>query len=220
MTVEFVTVDSDEEVSLKVRVFRPDGIETQDIAIVLVHQYTFVGGNQGLLKGLAHELASKGYVCVTFDMRGAGRSTGRPSLSGTEEVQDVVTVCRWAAAHLPAPRILVSGISVGATISGAAIDQVDQVIGYVGLGYPFGWLGWLFFRHHQEPLLKSDKPKLFIMGARDGLTSVRQLKNALRFAAGRIRTYLVPNVGHFQMERPYYDATLADQIAEFASTLE
>ncbi|KAJ7521180.1 hypothetical protein O6H91_19G041800 [Diphasiastrum complanatum] len=116
MTVEFVTIDGEEDVSLKVRVFRPDDTELKELVIVLVHQYTFVGGNQGLVKGLANELAAKGYVCVTFDMRGAGRSTGRPSITGTAEVQDVVTVCRWAASHLRAPRILVSGTSVGQSI--------------------------------------------------------------------------------------------------------
>ncbi|KAJ7521181.1 hypothetical protein O6H91_19G041900 [Diphasiastrum complanatum] len=170
--------------------------------------------------GLANQLAAKGFVTVTFDMRGAGRSTGRASITGTAEVQDVVTVCRWAASHLPAPRIVVSGSSVGATISGAAIDQVEQVIGYVGLGYPFGWLGWLFFGQHKEPLLNSKKPKLFVMGERDGFTSVRQFRNALKLATGRIVTHLLPKVGHFQMERPSFDATLAEKIGAFATSLE
>ncbi|KAJ7516957.1 hypothetical protein O6H91_21G006100 [Diphasiastrum complanatum] len=76
-------------------------------------QYTVLGGCQGLLKGMATELASKGFVCVTFDMRGAGRSTGRASLTGSSEVHDVVAVCQWTAENIPASRILLVGSSAG-----------------------------------------------------------------------------------------------------------
>ncbi|KAJ7530530.1 hypothetical protein O6H91_14G007500 [Diphasiastrum complanatum] len=221
MTVEFVTLDTEEGVSLKVRIFRPDeGNAVKEMVIVLVHQYTLLGGCQGLLKGMASEIAEKGYICVTFDMRGAGRSTGRASLLAMVEVEDVVAVCKWATVRLNTSSIVLVGSSVGATIAGSALEEVEQIKGYVALGYPFGFWGWLFFGHHKRAVLKSEKPKLFVMGTRDGFTSVKQFVKALKTASGRVKTHLIPNIGHFEMERPRYDATLAQIIASFGKTLE
>ncbi|KAJ7517527.1 hypothetical protein O6H91_21G027500 [Diphasiastrum complanatum] len=220
MTVEFASIDSASNVKLSARVYRPDdGVEVKNIVLVLVHQYTVLGGCQGLLKGMATELASKGFVCVTFDMRGAGRSTGRASLTGSSEVHDVVAVCQWTAENIPASRILLVGSSAGAPIAGSAVDQVKEIVGYVGLGYPFGWLASVLFGRHNKSIIQSQKPKLFVMGTRDGFTSVKQLENKLKSAAGTVETHLVPGVGHFEMEGPTYDAKMADLIIDFAGKL-
>ncbi|KAG4989492.1 hypothetical protein JHK82_031817 [Glycine max] len=50
------------------------------------------------------------------------------------------------------------------------------------------------------------------MGTQDGFTSVKQLRNKLTFAAGCVETHLIDGVGHFQMERPGYDAEMVDLI--------
>ena len=104
------------DVSLSVRVFKPDSqnpVARRDLTLVLVHQYSVLGGCQGLLKGMAAQLAGRGFTVVTFDMRGAGRSTGRPSLTGFAEVQDVIAVCKWATEHINAHSILLVGNSAG-----------------------------------------------------------------------------------------------------------
>ena len=104
------------DVSLSVRVFKPDAqnpVARKDLTLVLVHQYSVLGGCQGLLKGMAAQLAGRGFTVVTFDMRGAGRSTGRPSLTGFAEVQDVIAVCKWATEHINAHSILLVGNSAG-----------------------------------------------------------------------------------------------------------
>jgi len=72
-----------------------------------------LGGCQALLKGIASELASKGFKSVTFDTRGAGKSTGRATLTGFAEVKDVVAVCRWLCQNVDAHRILLVGSSAG-----------------------------------------------------------------------------------------------------------
>lgn len=84
--------------------------------VVLVHPYSVLGGCQALLKGIALGLAEKGYRAVTFDMRGAGRSTGRPSLTGFSEIKDVVAVCKWVCDNLSSDRILLVGSSAGMKI--------------------------------------------------------------------------------------------------------
>ncbi|KAK3042285.1 hypothetical protein RJ639_001880 [Escallonia herrerae] len=268
-TVETCTVETSDGVNLQARIFSPkEGIK-DNLVIVLVHPYSVLGGCQGLLRGIASGLASKGYRAVTFDMRGVGRSTGRASLTGFQEIKDVVAVCKWVCHNLSSDRILLVGSSAefrgsagkkqdpmsmpggkvlpsdiivfqlevlateitckssilrayprmkskdcpksttkGAPISGSAVDEVEQVIGYVSLGYPFGMISSILFGRHHKAILQSPKPKLFVMGTRDGFTSVNQLKNKLTSAAGRVETHLIEGVSHFQMEGPAFDAQM------------
>lgn len=111
--MEFATVEAN-EVSLAVRIFRPPwDVQSRDVTVVMAHQYSVLGGCQALMKGTATELASRGFTTLTFDMRGAGRSTGRPSLTGYAEVQDVVAVCKWATEHVDARSIILVGNSAG-----------------------------------------------------------------------------------------------------------
>ncbi|CAE6110759.1 unnamed protein product [Arabidopsis arenosa] len=222
--VESCSVDSEEGVKLHTRVFKPrnEGEEVSDdgnLVIVLVHPFSLLGGCQALLKGIASELASKGFKAVTFDTRGAGKSTGRATLTGFAEVKDVVAVCRWLCQNVGAHRILLVGSSAGAPIAGSAVDQVEQVVGYVSLGYPFGLMASILFGRHHKAILSSPKPKLFVMGTQDGFTSVSQLKKKLKSAVGRTETHLIEGVSHFQMEGPEYDSQVTDIICNFISSL-
>ncbi|KAF3637214.1 putative transcriptional regulator ATRX-like [Capsicum annuum] len=107
----------------------------------------------------------------------------------------------------------------GAPIAGSAVDQVEQIVGYVSIGYPFGLLASVLFGRHHKNILKSPKPKLFIMGTQDGFTTVKQLNNKLRSSAGRVETHLIEGIGHFELEGPAYDSQMVIFIAEFLSTL-
>jgi predicted alpha/beta-fold hydrolase len=116
--MEWTTVETGDGTKLSVRVFKPpaSGEEPEaagDVAVVLVHPYTILGGVQGLLRGMAEGVARRGYTAVTFDMRGAGRSTGRASLTGSTEVGDVAAVCRWVAENIRPRGILLVGSSAG-----------------------------------------------------------------------------------------------------------
>ncbi|CAJ1977800.1 unnamed protein product [Sphenostylis stenocarpa] len=218
-SVESFTVESSNGVKLRTKVFKPQREENRNLGIVLVHPYSILGGCQGLLKGIASGLALKGYTSVTFDMRGAGKSTGRPSLTGFAEIKDVVAVCNWLSNTSSLSRFLLVGSSAGAPIAGSAVDQIEKVIGYVSIGYPFGIAASILFGRHHKAILQSPKPKLFIMGTQDGFTSVKQLRNKLNSAAGRAETHLIDGVGHFQMEGPGFDAELVDLIIKFVASL-
>lgn len=116
LNMERTKVEAGSGISLSVRVFRPDGnVCRKDLTMVLVHQYSVLGGCQELLGGMACRLSAKGFTTITFDMRGVGESTGKPSLTGTSEVQDVVAVCQWAAQHCSALSIVLVGSSAGKT---------------------------------------------------------------------------------------------------------
>ncbi|BFG33495.1 hypothetical protein CerSpe_197700 [Prunus speciosa] len=207
--VETCTVETSDGVKLSTRLFKPrEEINKGNPVVVLVHPYSVLGGCQGLLRGIAAGLADRGYKAVTFDMRGVGRSTGRASLTGFAEIKDVIAVCKWVCENLSADRILLVGSSAGAPIAGSAVDQIEQVVGYVSLGYPFGMIASILFGRHHKAVLQSPKPKFFIMGTKDGFTSVQQLKNKLSSAAGRVETHLIEGVSHFQMEGPAYDAQM------------
>ncbi|KAA8549596.1 hypothetical protein F0562_001386 [Nyssa sinensis] len=218
-TVESCPVETSDGIKLHTRIFKSKEEIKDNLVIVLVHPYSVLGGCQGLLKGIASGLASEGYRAVTFDMRGAGKSTGRASLTGFQEIKDVVAVCKWVCENLSADRILLVGSSAGAPISGSAVDEVEQVVGYVSLGYPFGLMASILFGRHQKAILQSPKPKLFVMGTRDGFTSVNQLNNKLSSAAGRVETHLIEGVSHFQMEGPDYDAQMVNLILKFIASL-
>lgn len=57
------------------------------------------------------------------------------------------------------------------------------------------------------------------MGTKDGFTSVKQLENKLKTAAGRNETHLIDGAGHFQMEGSAFDAQMVNLIAEFIQSL-
>lgn len=116
-TVESSTAETSDGVKLRTRLFKPVGEAKPVLAIVLVHPYSVLGGCQGLLRGIASGLAEKGYRAVTFDMRGVGRSTGKPSLTGFAEIKDVIGVCKWVCENLPVDRILLVGSSAGMIFS-------------------------------------------------------------------------------------------------------
>nr|XP_043637129.1 uncharacterized protein LOC122608104 [Erigeron canadensis] len=227
-TRESATIESN-NIQLDARIYKlPENNTTiqnnndnnkNNIGVVLVHPYSVLGGCQGLMKGIARKLADHGFLSVTFDMRGVGKSTGRPSLTGFAEVNDVVSVCKWVCQNLNINRILLVGSSAGAPIAGSAVDQVNEIVGYVSLGYPFGWTASILFGRHHKAILQSPKPKLFVMGTRDGFTSVKQLANKIKGAAGRAETHLIEGVSHFQMEGPSYDTEMANLIVTFISSL-
>ncbi|KAK9065803.1 hypothetical protein SSX86_015204 [Deinandra increscens subsp. villosa] len=224
-TRESATVESGTGIHLDVRIYKPSPEENDSttnhhkFVVVLVHPYSVLGGCQALMKGIARNLAEQGVAAVTFDMRGVGKSTGRPSLTGFAEVSDVVSVCKWTSQKFSSNRILLVGSSAGAPIAGSAVDQVDEVVGYVSLGYPFGWTASILFGRHHKAILQSPKPKLFIMGTKDGFTSVKQLANKIKTAAGRAETHLIEGASHFQLEGPYFDTEMATLIVTFISSL-
>ncbi|MCD7447133.1 hypothetical protein HAX54_023878 [Datura stramonium] len=232
IAIDSCTVETSDGVKVHARIFKPNPYEEEEEeeddeevsknsswVVVLVHPYSILGGCQSLLTGIASGLARKGYKAVTFDMRGVGRSTGKPSITGFKEIKDVVAVCKWACENMSVNKILLVGSSAGAPIAGSAVDQVEQIVGYVSIGYPFGLLASVLFGRHHKNLLKSPKPKLFIMGTQDGFTTIKQLNNKLRSAAGRVETHLIEGIGHFELEGPAYDSHMVSLIAEFINSL-
>lgn len=148
-TVEYCTVETSDGIKLETRIFNPreedegnDSSEEEEqsstndnLVVVLVHPYSLMGGNQGLLRGIASGLASRGYKAVTFDMRGVGRSTGKSSLTGFKEINDVVAVCKWASENLSTNRILLVGSSAGNLLLSSYGNAVGDYIYFFFEGF-------------------------------------------------------------------------------------
>ncbi|EPS73161.1 hypothetical protein M569_01594 [Genlisea aurea] len=217
-TREACTIEVGNGVNLDARLYRASASSAASVA-VLVHPYTVLGGCQWLMRGIATGLADRGLTALTFDMRGAGKSSGRASLTGFPEVDDVVSVCKWICSNLSTRRILLIGSSAGAPIAGSAVDRVEEAVGYVGIGYPFGLTASILFGRHHGAILQSPKPKLFVMGSRDGFTSVKQLEKKLKNSAGVTRTHLIEGAGHFQMEGAAFDQQMVALILQFFASL-
>ncbi|KEP65728.1 UNVERIFIED_CONTAM: esterase/lipase/thioesterase domain-containing protein [Hammondia hammondi] len=182
---------------------------------VLVHQYSLMGGRRALVEGKARILASQGIPCITFDLRGAGASGGRATLTGSSEVKDTVAVCEWAKKNLDARTIFLIGTSAGAAISGSAVPLVPEVKGWVGVGYTFGFFASLLFSRHFQSILESPTPKLFIHAGGDGFTSTSTFEHFFNKAAEPKEKLIVEDVGHFELESPSYDPLLCDVIFQF-----
>jgi hypothetical protein len=95
---------------------------------------------------------------------------------------------------------------------------VDEAIGYIGIGYTFGWISSFVFGAHYGSIFGSKKHKLFIMGTNDQFTSVAQLKSKM-VGTVNTRIELVEGVDHFQFESPQYAMQTAKYIYEFIENI-
>ena len=190
-----------------------------EVVCVFAHPWGFLGGSQGNTEPYARILASEyGYTCLIFNMRGVQESSGSASFTGTREVADVIGACEWVKGELGRPVVLV-GSSAGAAIAGSALDRVQEAVGYVGIGYTFGWASSWVLGSHYEAIMRSEKPKLFILGTKDGFTSVNQLNQRVTMMKNA-SAKLIDDVGHFSLETPQYAKVTSELIAEFLTSFK
>ncbi|KAL7069354.1 hypothetical protein ACR3K2_02890 [Cryptosporidium serpentis] len=188
------------------------------LLFVMVHPYGLMGGSSANMAGLAYRLAEDGYGSIIFDQRGVGKSTGSKSIFGNSEILDVVAVCEDIEKRDKGIRVILIGSSAGAPIAGSAVDKCRNIIAFIGIGYVFGFWPSFLFRQHYNNILNSKKPKLFIMGESDGFTSIEVLNKILEKCQEPKSKCIVPNVGHFKLESPYYDDYIAEKILDFIKT--
>jgi uncharacterized protein len=189
--------------------------------LVFVHPMGLLGGCAALERGKAVKLAALGYVCVLFDLRGAGDSTGSATVYCNAEVGDVRAVLRWlGGAGLPGAGVVLIGNSAGGPVAGSVLGtpEAHDVKGYYALGYTWGWWASLIFGQHFDACMRWPGRKHFVMGEVDGFTSVSQLQD--RCSRMQKATYrIIDGLGHFELEGPEYDSVHAREIDSFARSL-
>ena len=191
--------------SLQAYTYTPDSDTHPDIAIVIVHQCTAMGGSAVAVHDIANACARAGFFVVAFDMRGAGGSSGLsslgpwPCLSGCAEIGDVSFMANWVRDEMGRDSWLV-GVSAGAPIAGSAVEASEHIRGYIGIAPVLGLLTLIIFGQHHPRLLLSRKPKLWIIGSQDCLTSIAMFR--LFYACARYPKafHIERGAGHFDLE--------------------
>lgn len=195
---------------LEVHCWEPrGGSANAQLTVVTVHPWAVLGGSEFNTVGICKQLAEKGYRALSFNLKSSSMIWGVLSNHGSE-VRQIQDVCEWATEQF-GTKILLFGSSAGAPQAGSALDLCDAVVGAVVVGYTFGWFAAIGFGRHFSAILKSAKPRLFIMGDRDEFTSEATLRTKVAKAReGTICECVVfPNVGHFELESPSYDEDVA-----------
>lgn len=92
---------------------------------VLCHPHPLYGGTleNKVVATLARTYRDLGIPAVRFNFRGVGASAGAHD-AGRGEVDDLLSVAHWAAAHYGADRLLVAGFSFGAVVAAAGADKL------------------------------------------------------------------------------------------------
>ena len=210
----YFSARGDPSVILHGYLLNPTSSAPKQLVCVFVHPWGLLGGSQGNTYPYAELLCDRfGYRCLIFNCRGVGMSTGKSSFKCFEEITDVLGACDWVESNLRGDIVLV-GSSAGAAVAGSALDRVPRAVAYVGIGYTFGWCSGLVLGGHYEGILKSTKPKLFIMGTDDGFTTVTQLESRVQ-SMENATMKLVKGVGHFALERSLYAARTCEYISDF-----
>jgi uncharacterized protein len=188
--------------------------------IIFVHQYAVMGGNGRLMEGMARRVASSGCEGWTFDLRGAGSSTGRSSWTNKDELHDLLSVINHAL-ETTTKSIFLVGSSAGAPLAGAALDHSDRVIGGLFIGYVWGFWASILFGWAYSSIRVSVKPKFFIVGTADEFTTMNQYNTRIAELAGSLNEmYVIEGGNHFDIEGPQYDELVVQQILQFITRIQ
>jgi len=111
------------------------------------------------------------------------------------------------------------GSSAGAAIAGSCLDYSKRIKGYMGIGYTFGRISSLIFSCHYDAIMRSVKPKLFIMGSEDEFTSVVQLQTRVKEMKSAC-IEIVETANHFQLETRMHSQAISEIMYKFISKIQ
>lgn len=210
------------DIRLSAKLWEPREVSDRPAGPVLlfVHQYAKMGGSGALMEGMARNAANYGYTSVTFDLRGAGRSTGACTFTNYAEMDDVKAMINHIINSMNKDVFLV-GSSGGSALAGALLDYSDRIHGCMLIGYTWGWLTWFVFGWANAALESSRKPKLFIVGDRDNFTAMSTYEQKIGALSGDFNEMrVIEGKDHFEIEQAVYDASMMDWLHAFIEKLK
>lgn len=213
--MERITFEAEDGVVLEGELRLPEG--TRRAPAVICHPHPQFGGSKDhpLLWAIRNELASKGFLVLSFNFRGVMGSGGAHG-GGVEELKDVRAAVGRAQAEQDGP-VFVCGWSFGAhTALREALD--DERVGSLALiGLPLGETRGAFpDLPDRDRLGAFDRPLLLVAGEADPFCPVPELK-ALGRRLSRARVEILPGTDHFFWRREQEVARLAASFAEETS---
>jgi alpha/beta superfamily hydrolase len=93
-------------------------------------------------------------------------------------------------------RILLVGYSYGSAIACSVADDIEQVIGYTAISYPFGPLTIMLLGYLLDKA-KTTKPKLFLIGSNDNFTGVSKFNDRIAKFPEPKELYVFDDIDHF-----------------------
>lgn len=129
---------------------------------VCCHPHPLFGGTltNKVIHTVARTVAAAGAEAIRFNFRGVGRSAGVHD-EGRGELDDLITVTRWARARHPAAPLWLAGFSFGAWVTLRAHARLNP-IRLISVAPPVG--RWDF-----STILRPACPWLVVQGDRDEL---------------------------------------------------
>jgi alpha/beta superfamily hydrolase len=169
-------------------------------AAVVCHPHPLFGGtlHNKVVFHTMKALHSFGYPVLRFNFRGTGLSEGEHDY-GNGEVDDVRAALDWMDAEFHSPLIF-AGFSFGAAIGLRAAYSDDRVRALAAVGTPVAPVA----AGSEQPrvytfdfLRESQKPKLFVSGARDQFGPREKLEALVAGLAEPKKLVLIAGADHF-----------------------
>ena len=168
----------------------------QPFGIVLCHPHPQFGGTMAnnVVRSIYKSFGKMGYPIVRFNFRGVGYSAGVYA-GGVAEQEDVIAACYFlqgkTASLMNNLPILLVGYSFGSVVAASVANNLDFILGYVAISYPFTFIPDFISQAHTL------KPKLFLMGSRDDFTTIKAFNAEFeRFPHPKAKQ-IIPNIDHF-----------------------
>ena len=170
----------------------PSGLPGPFPSVAMCHPHPIFGGNMDndLVVGMCRALIEEGFATLRFNFRGVGNSEGTFT-KGEMEQEDVYAALhvlrRWPG--VARGRIGLAGYSFGASMILTGISRYKAAKAFAFVSPPLGSLT------HQ--IIGRDKrPKIFIVGDRDGLVPYASLEEKVDSLNGAVHVRVVPGADH------------------------
>jgi len=139
-------------------------------AVVFAHPHPQYGGTMHTktVYQAAKALARIGCAVLRFNFRGAGRSAGSFS-DGPGEKDDFRAALTFMQARYPQAPLWAAGMSFGAWIALTVGAEDPRVSALIGIALPLS-------HYDLDVVAASDKPKFFIHGERDEISSSKDVR--------------------------------------------
>jgi alpha/beta superfamily hydrolase len=209
--VERITFEAEDGVVLEGEIRLPDGAARAPS--VICHPHPEFGGSKDhpLLWAIRNELASRGFVVLSFNFRGVMGSSGRHG-GGVEELKDVRAAIGRARQEVDG-NVFVSGWSFGAHTALREALGDDRVAALALIGLPLAETRTSVpDLPGRDQLRAFDRPVLLVAGEADPFCPVPELRGLSR-RLPRATLAIVSGTDHFFWKR---EREVARMVADFA----
>lgn len=163
--------------------------EPKGLAIICHPHPQFEGTmHNKVVTTLARTLCAQGYAVVRFNFRGVGKSAGSYG-EGKGEVEDLISVIKWAREQCPNKGLWLAGFSFGAYIV-AKTSQTEKVSQLILVAPPVHYSGFAELTHFPCPVL-------IIQGETDEIVAAENVKAWVDKITTSKKLILLPDVTHF-----------------------